>query len=277
MNIVRHAGARNFLNRAEGWLLSSEAQNNLIFAIANQLLHDDHSYEDPIYLATIEDGNRVAGCAWRTPPFKLGLTQLPIESLPALASDIATVYDSLSAVIGPEPEAIDFANCWSRQVGVRWAAGMRQRIYCLERVNLLARPASGSLRKAEVSDLSLLSEWGAGFNLDAGVSSHEPRVYAERSIRRGSLYIWEDQEPRSMAAASGSTPNGTRVGYVYTPPEFRNHGYATSVVSSLSQLLLEAGHRFCFLYTDLANPVSNKIYEKIGYGAVGDAIDVSFL
>lgn len=277
MKIQRHSDSRSFLQRAENWLLENEAQNNLIFAVATQLQSGDHSYEDPIYLATIEDDGRIAGCAWRTPPFKLGLTQLPIESIPALANDIAAVYDSLPAVIGPEAEAIEFANCWSRQAGVRWAAGMRQRIYCLECVNLPARPASGSLRKAEVSDLSLLSEWGAGFALDAGLSNHEPLVYAERSIQRGSLYIWEDQEPRSMVTASGSTPNGIRVGYVYTPPKFRNHGYATSVVSALSQLLLDAGHRFCFLYTDLANPVSNKIYEKIGYCAVGDAIDVSFL
>ena len=61
MNIERHPDARAFLNRAENWLLEDEAQNNLIFAIANQLLRGDHSYEDPIYLATIEDNARVSG------------------------------------------------------------------------------------------------------------------------------------------------------------------------------------------------------------------------
>jgi GNAT superfamily N-acetyltransferase len=277
MKIQRHSNSRSFLKSAEDWLLVDEAQNNLIFAVANQLLSDDHPYEDPIYLATIEDNARVSGCAWRTPPFKLGFTQLPIESIPLLVSDVSAVYDSLPAVIGPEPEAIEFANCWSRQVGVEWAIGMRQRIYCLERVNFPARVAAGALRRAKMSDLSFLSEWGAGFARDAGVQHHDPLKYSERSIRQDSLYIWEDQEPRSMASASGATPNGIRVGYVYTPPAFRNHGYATALVSSLSQLLLEAGQRFCFLYTDLANPVSNKIYEQIGYAAVGDVVDVSFL
>ena len=80
-----------------------------------------------------------------------------------------------------------------------------------------------------------------------------------------------------MALSSGTTPNGIRVGYVYTPPAFRSRGYATAIVSSLSQRLLETGHRFCFLYTDLANPVSNKIYEQIGYVAASDVVDVSFL
>jgi hypothetical protein len=277
MNIERHPDARAFLNRAENWLLENEAQNNLIFAIANQLLRGDHSYEDPIYLATIEDNARVSGCVWRTPPFKLGLTHLPIESIPSLVSDVATVYDALPAVIGPEPEATEFAKCWSRQVGAKWVVGMRQGIYCLESVRFPSPLAPGSLRKAEISDLPLLSEWSEGFARDAHLPNHAPHTNAERSIRGGSLYIWEDKQPRSMASASGTTPNGIRVGYVYTPPTFRNHGYATAIVSSLSRLLLEAGHRFCFLYTDLANPVSNKIYEQIGYVAVSDAIDVSFL
>ncbi len=277
MNIERHPDSRTFLNRAEGWLLSNEAQNNLILAVANQLLGDEHSYEDPIYLATIEDDGRVSGCAWRTPPFKLGLTQIPIESIPLLVRDVATVYDALPALMGPESEAIEFAKCWSRQVGAKWAIGMRQGIYRLEQVDLPARIASGSLRKAKMSELQLLSEWGAGFSLDTGVEIHAPLALLERSIRRGSLYIWEDQGPRSMAVASGTTPNGIRVGYVYTPPVFRNRGYATAIVSSLSQQLLDAGRRFCFLYTDLANPTSNKIYEKIGYASVGEVVDVDFL
>jgi predicted GNAT family acetyltransferase len=194
-----------------------------------------------------------------------------------LVRDVATVYDALSALMGPEFEAIEFAKCWSRQVGAKWAIGMRQGIYRLEQVDLSARIASGSLRKAKMSELQLLSEWGAGFSLDTGVEIHAPLALLERSIRRGSLYIWEDQGPRSMAVASGTTPNGIRVGYVYTPPVFRNRGYATAIVSSLSQQLLDAGRRFCFLYTDLANPTSNKIYEKIGYASVGEVVDVDFL
>ena len=277
MNIERHSNSRAFLTRAENWLLENEAQNNLLFAIANQLLRDDHSYKDPIYLATIEDNARVLGCAWRTPPFKLGLTQLPIDSIPLLVGDVSTVYESLPAVMGPERTAIEFANGWSHQVGVEWATGMRQGIYCLERVNPPARPASGSLRKAKTSDLPLLSEWGAGFALDVAVHGDDSLTFSERWFRQGSLYIWEDEGPRSMASASGTTPNGIRVGYVYTPPPFRDRGYATATVSSLSQQLLDSGHRFCFLYTDLANPTSNKIYERIGYVAVGNAINVNFI
>jgi predicted GNAT family acetyltransferase len=35
-------------------------------------------------------------------------------------------------------------------------------------------------------------------------------------------------------------------------------------------MLLGGGRRFCFLFTDLANPTANKIYQAIGYRPVID-------
>ena len=80
----------------------------------------------------------------------------------------------------------------------------------------------------------------------------------------------------SLSGFSGPTPTGIRIGPVYTPPEHRRHGYATTLVADLSAWLLEQGHRACFLYTDLANPTSNRIYVEIGYERVCDAMEFSF-
>jgi uncharacterized protein len=63
---------------------------------------------------------------------------------------------------------------------------------------------------------------------------------------------------------------------VYTPPEHRRKGYASACVATLSQTLLNQGYKYCFLFTDLANPTSNHIYEAIGYQSVGDLSDYSF-
>ena len=70
----------------------------------------------------------------------------------------------------------------------------------------------------------------------------------------------------SLAGHAGETPNGARVGPVYTPPELRGRGYASALTASLTERLLER-RRFCFLFTDLANPTSNSIYQRIGYRA----------
>ncbi len=276
MEIRRHLDARAFLDRAEDWLLENEAEYNLILAIAGRLLRADHPFQSPIYLATIEVDERVVGCAWRTPPFKLGLTRMPVAAIAAIAADIAAVYDRIPAVLGPEPEALEFAECWSRQTGDAYAPGMRQGIYALERVQLPERLAPGVMRTARLDDLPLLSQWSAGFARDAGMPASETPGDLERAIEDGGYSIWQDGEPRSMASARGRTRNGIRVAAVYTPASFRGRGYATALVGSLSQRLLDTGHRFCFLYTDLANPTSNKIYQQLGYLRVGNCIDVNF-
>jgi predicted GNAT family acetyltransferase len=77
-------------------------------------------------------------------------------------------------------------------------------------------------------------------------------------------------EPVSLAAARGETPNGIRIGPVYTPPEHRGHGYASAVTAAASQDQLDRGRHFVFLFTDLSNPTSNKIYQAIGYERVCD-------
>ncbi|MDF5719317.1 MAG: GNAT family N-acetyltransferase [Rhizonema sp. PD37] len=90
------------------------------------------------------------------------------------------------------------------------------------------------------------------------------------------LDLWQDKTPVSIVCGSVSTPNGSSIGRVYTPPEYRKKGYATSCVAALSQTLLDRGCRYCFLFTDLANPTSNHIYRIIGYQPVCDWHDYSF-
>jgi predicted GNAT family acetyltransferase len=79
-----------------------------------------------------------------------------------------------------------------------------------------------------------------------------------------------------MAVAKGATRHGTRVGYVYTPPERRRRGYASALVAQVSQRMLSDGFRFCVLYTDLSNPTSNAIYARLGYEPIADVVDVTF-
>ena len=90
------------------------------------------------------------------------------------------------------------------------------------------------------------------------------------------MYVWEDDSVTSMAAAMDPTPTGVRIGYVYTPPEARGRGYASILVAELSQLYLDRGRSLCFLYTDMANPTSNAIYQRIGYRQVCEVVDIAF-
>jgi uncharacterized protein len=85
------------------------------------------------------------------------------------------------------------------------------------------------------------------------------------------IYLWEDDdEVVSLVGAGGATPHGIRIGPVYTPPERRGRGYGSSLTAAAASDQLDRGRRFVFLFTDLANPTSNKIYRAIGYEPVCD-------
>ena len=128
------------------------------------------------------------------------------------------------------------------------------------------------MRVAREEDFERVLEWGMGFNSDIGVDVPRDRMelMMRSYINEERLFIWEHNEAVSTAGWAGPTPNGVRINFVYTPPEHRGHGYASACVAALSQQLLRSGRQFCFLFTDLANPTSNSIYQKIGYRPVCD-------
>ncbi|MGI9175134.1 MAG: GNAT family N-acetyltransferase [Rhodothermales bacterium] len=274
--VHRHSDAQAFSRRAESWLLRAEAEHNLILGLSQRLARSEAEHEPLIYLATIEDRDEVVGCAFRTPPFKLVLTRMPVQALPALVDDVGHVYTSIPAVMGPEQAAQRFAERWSKRHGVTARLGMQQRIYQLRAVTLPRLLPPGRLRKATLDDLDLAADWIAAFSAEAGAMGAAARQQAENHIAQQSLFFWETDVPVSMAGWSGRTPNGVRVGPVYTPPEHRRRGYAAASVVALSPHLLNTGSRFCFLYTDLANATSNGIYQRLGYQPVCDVVDYDF-
>lgn len=276
LSVHRHPDAGAFLSRAEPWLLRREAENNLILGLARRLVAGPGPYRPPIYLATVEAEGEVVGCAFRTPPLKLGLTRMPPAALPLLADDVAQVYVQLPAVLGPAAEARAFAEAWRALKGTPVRPGMRQRIYRLEEVREPGPRPSGRFRVATPEDSELVERWLEEFTREAAVAGHGLRALARERLAAGAVGLWTDPEPRSMAGRSGDTPNGARVGYVYTPPEWRGRGYAGACVAELSRRILADGRRFCFLYTDLANPTSNALYGRIGYEPVCDVMDILF-
>ncbi len=98
----------------------------------------------------------------------------------------------------------------------------------------------------------------------------------ERLGYRG-LTLWEaDGVSVSLAGLTRTVAGMVRVGPVYTPPELRGRGYASAATVTVSQAALNAGVREVVLYTDLANPTSNALYQRLGYRPVEDRVVFSF-
>jgi uncharacterized protein len=283
VEVVGLDDATAFLAEAQPLLLADEARHNLILGIAGNIRAG--LYED-FRLWLVRDGSEVVSAALRTPPYNLILAR-PVspEALAALAEAVAA--EELPGVVGAEPEVHEFAELWTRRTGVPARTNMRQGVYALQQVEPPPTVA-GSARVGTEDDRELALRWWIAFAEEALHEGGPGRERAEEMIdyrlssQSSGILLWEDRgQPVSIAGWGGATPNGIRIGPVYTPPELRGHGYATALTAELSQRLLdgrlfEGGRRFCFLYTDLANPTSNAIYERIGYRRVAESAEIVF-
>jgi GNAT superfamily N-acetyltransferase len=283
ISVRTYPDVRAFLARAEPWLLQAEQRYGLLLGIAYQVLSGAHRYRAPIYWATIEDDSGSAsaeaslvGCAFRTPPHQVGVTALPAEAIEPLVASLRETYLNLPGVAGPEPTANAFADAWTTRFGGKWWLEQRQRLHSLTSVTFPSVPAPGALRLALAPDAPVARAWMAGF-IREGRARHLSADAAERLIEQRRLHFWVDGQPRCMVSAVRETPNTAGIGAVYTPPQFRNHGYASAAVATLSRQLLESGRRSCFLYTDVANPVSNAIYARVGFEPLDDVVELKIL
>jgi predicted GNAT family acetyltransferase len=277
MQLTRYDDPDRFRVRAVPFLAAHEAEHNLPLGILAGLREHADDYTGPPYLALVEEGDAVVAAAIMTPPYNLILSRISDEARPAaldlLARDLLAARGDLPGVLGLTADSTAFAEIWVGLAGVAYDVAMRERIYMLETVRPV-HGVPGGARRAGAADRELLTRWMAAFQREALPS--EPPLdaarWAEHALAAAgrTILLWEDGEPVSLACAGSTTPHGIRVGPVYTPPERRGRGYASACVAALSQLELDAGHRFCFLFTDLANPTSNHIYQEVGYTPVGD-------
>ena len=84
----------------------------------------------------------------------------------------------------------------------------------------------------------------------------------QKLIAEKRMYVWEDGNAVSVAATHREVSNCRFIGYVYTPPHLRGHGYASACVYHLTKLLLTQTHPFCALYIDCAKPDLQRHFMK---------------
>ena len=282
MEVLRPDDAQAFLRLAGPLLERDEARNQLPLGIAGNLMARPDAFE-VVRFWVVRDGDEPVAAAVRTDSFNLVLGDPSSETalgplLDAVAADDPEVPGIVGNVPFVEPAAERLAGASGRTA----ERILSQGVYGLTGVRDVPR-APGEPRPAGPRDRALLLDWLRAFVTEAVPDPDETFRRMERTlesrfgIESAGFWLWKDGgQPVSLAGFSGPTPTGIRIGPVYTPPGHRRRGYATTLVADLSAWLLERGHRACFLYTDLANPTSNRIYVEIGYERVCDAMEFVF-
>ncbi len=282
MQLQRYNDGASFLEAADEWLYQDEVINGVLIGVAARAEEHTAAGLDP-YLATISEGGRIRLAAVMTPPHRLLLNvdgQVQDPCLQILADDLLATDQSVSGVTGPLAAAEYFTDVWKGRQSFQLHRGMSMMVFELREV---VRPAGvgGSARWAEGAEIDLLTDWLDAFNAELKETPRpdrqEVRSSVTRKIERQELLLWEDGgRAVSVAGRTRPSPRGAAINCVRTPEEFRRRGYASACVAELSQRILDDGKLFCTLFTDLANPTSNHIYQEIGYRPRGEFVQFDF-
>jgi RimJ/RimL family protein N-acetyltransferase len=273
LTLHRHPDVRAFLARSEAWLARREIEHAGVLQSARQARTNDAHYERPMYWATLENDGEIVGCAYRTPPHKVGVTDLPEAAIAPLLADLAATYPGpIGGFSGPDATATALADAWVKLRGGSWTVNTGGRL--LSFASQPSEPsAAGTLRLAGAADTALAQSWGAAASIDSGIAALDGRM-CMALLGAKLLYFWVDDQPRCMIGLLRETRDSVAVGIVYTPAAFRGEGYGTAAMRALNRLLDERGVANRYLWIDAKNDAAQALAQKLGCRFVYDSIDI---
>ncbi|MFJ2955563.1 GNAT family N-acetyltransferase [Streptomyces sp. NPDC087270] len=267
-----------FTAAAGGFLDRHPLETNVLRTVCGTLRRrgpDAYGAQPPVFgwWRTGDEG-AVQAAFLRTPPYPPLLAPGTRQSSRELA---AGWEGPLDGARGDADAVRAFGEAWRERTGAAPRVVREQRLHRLGALTPRSPAPPGRARVAGERDLGLLLRWHQEFARDIG----EPMPGAERvvadALRFGGRVLWEvDGEPVAMAGMTSPEDGAVRVVAVYTPAALRGRGYAGAVTAAVSRAALDTGARDVVLFTDLANPVSNHVYRRLGYVPVRDQLVVAF-
>lgn len=257
--------------------------NNVFIGVANRVRKD---MRKDMFRAGVFDGTELVLGALRMPPHRLNLAHCGRgeAGIAALVRHLIDAEIAIPGVVGERAVAEAFAARWTAATGQRAAArpghGRLQNLYEVTRVTPLSDVA-GAMRSARTSERELILKWEMAFAVDAGLPPPErERDYITRFVDEGlvdgTFFVWQTRgEAVATARLRAVGTVGARVSGVYTPDEQRGHGYASALTARLSERVLASG-RWCCLFADADNALTNRLYQRIGYVRVATFADILF-
>jgi GNAT superfamily N-acetyltransferase len=263
-----------FASAADDFLRSRPVEHTVHLTLVDTLRRrGPHAYGSgaPVFGFWRTDDGLVDGVLLQTPPYPMMFSRLPAGAVPAALEALAG--RSLPGVNMLVDDASAFAAGWPAAASER----MRVRLYRLGEPVALPPPA-GRSRVAGPGDRELLVRWWAEFHEAIhDVGEDHPGAVIDDRIGYGGITLWEvDGSPVSMAARSRPEAGMVRIQMVYTPAAHRGRGYAGAATSAAGRAALDLGASDVVLFTDLSNPTSNGLYQRLGYRPVLDRVVLEF-
>ncbi|OZM56214.1 hypothetical protein CIB95_12365 [Lottiidibacillus patelloidae] len=271
MKFKQYNTINNFWTRYGELIKKYELENTLMAGNCINMLKEEQ--EDAFY-ASIDDNKGNTLLALMVPPYPIVLFatgEVDEKAFDLLSDSLMTLNISFTSVVAPNHLAEQFVHKLQEKEFYQVKELTKMQFFRLEKVTNIKR-SKGKLRLAERKDLSFLKTWVPDAVIEMLGDEIDGEKKALSMIEEERLFLWIDENdiPVSMVAKTRPTFSDITLAMVYTPKVYRKQGYASASVAALSQMLLDEGYRYCTLFTDLANPTSNKIYKEIGYEAILD-------
>jgi predicted GNAT family acetyltransferase len=261
-------------------LLARDPTEQTVALSIVESLRTGHRWSEvaPVFGWYADDAATARGAVCMTPPFELLLAAVPDDAMAALVDALRAGRVALPGVNGVVATVERFVEAWLPGTGLRARTVFEQRLYALGTLRPPDPPPPGRARPATDADVELATRWLAAFQEEAGVPSTDVESYARASIADRRLLLWDDEDgaPVSLAGRTPPAAGVSRLAPVYTPQACRRRGYGEAVTAACTADALDRGAEHVVLFTDLANPTSNAIYQRIGYRPVSDRRVVRF-
>jgi len=268
----------DYAERTSALLTSSPAEHTIPLTVLEIVRAGRRWSEAPMLFGWYEDGGEVSGAVFRTPPFELLLAVVPEA---ATADLVATLRDAGADVPGVngDVEGVDrFSEAWTAATGERGTTTIALDLYELGTLRRAEPPPAGRARPAEDADLEVAVRFYTAFQEETPTPSTAVLPLVQERLEDRRLWLWEDGSglPVSLAARTGAVAGVARIAPVYTPPDQRRRGYASAVTAACTADALARDADRVVLYTDLADPSANAMYQRIGFRPIGGRRVVQF-
>jgi predicted GNAT family acetyltransferase len=261
-----------YAERTADLLLSSPAEHTVALTVLENVRAGRRWSEcEPMVFGWFEDGGEVRGAVFRTPPFELLLAVVPEEATDELVAALQAAGADVPGVNGDVAGVDRFADAWTAATGERGRTTLALDLYELSTLRPPEPPPPGRARAATDDDVEIAVRWYTAFQEETPTPSTDVLPLVRERLDDSRLWLWEDDSgaPVSLAARTPAVAGVARIAPVYTPPEHRRHGYATAVTAACTADALDRDAERVVLYTDLADPSANAMYQRIGFRPAG--------
>jgi uncharacterized protein len=277
MKLKRYYDADDFLNDNHQFLFANESANNLIIGIANKL--SSRKVQGDALMCSVKEHNNILLVAVMTPPRDLivASSEMNEQAISLFINDLIANKTELPGILAENGFTDVFCKKWSDKTGHESRLFRRERAYQLLKCREI-KLSSGQMRLAVKDDIDQIVEWIIDFHkeIHETITDKGAKHLSEMNIANKDIFVWIDRGIVSMCASDRESKHGKVINLVYTPPQYRGKGYATSCVHNLCQRILDEGKSFCSLFADLGNQTSNSIYTKIGFNPILDLLHYKF-